>query len=488
MNERRRAAVLGAGVCVVALAAALDASFPSRVPGAPTSAPSAPASVAMGHASSTAWYCPGPLPVGDRPQSSSIAVANLSSATLTGELRLVTEGGAPLVTPISVAAHAQLVLDLRRGGEGAWAAATLLLAGSGAAVEQVVHGPHGTATSPCSDGPASTTWFPAGSTVGARNLTLSLFDPSATPAVASVTIATGSGTLSPPALQGVSVAAGQLVVLDVGRQAPQQQVIATTVTASAGELVTGGMLVFPRAGGGVTDALTAGSATTSTRWLFAPAPLGPSAREVYAVLDPGSSAATVQVRLTPGDANLTASVPAGGVVQLEPPATASTSMSWASVTSLHGEPVVVARETILATAGGGPAPSTATAPSTAAPALAAGSSEQLGLPIASSEWVLPGGEYDADGAEVVVLANPGRDAAEITVHTLTGAAAGRGSELRLRLAAGSEISLDASSLPSPSAQLAVVVQASGAVVAASFLYDRGPAGGLAGVDAIPVSG
>ncbi len=479
MSDRRRLVVLAALVLVVAAAVLLDAAFPQRATSVVASQAGG-AAVAMSRATSTAWYCPGPLPVGARSQASSIAVANLSGRQLRGSLRLATSAGTGSTQPVVVPAHAQLVVSLPRTGRADWAAATVLLAGGGAAVEQVVDGPRGTATSPCSTGPASTSYFPAGSTSGPRNLTLALFDPSATPAVASVTISTGSSTLSPASLQDLSIGAGQVVVVDVGRQAPQQQVIGTTVTASAGELVTGALLVFARRGGGIDEALTAGSGTAASRWWFGPAPLGPSEREIFAVLDPGGTAVLVQVLLGggPGAGELRADVPAGGVVQLAAAPTASSSMSWASVTSLHGGPIVVARETVVSGAASG----------TAGAQLAAGTSVQLGLPAASSEWVLPGGRDDTTQNELLVLANPGRDAATISVQQLGSNAAAGTSGVHVRIAAGGETTVLAASLRSRSTeQLALVVRASCRVLASSFLSSRSALGGLAAVDAIPVS-
>jgi hypothetical protein len=370
-------------------------------------------------------------------------------------------------------------------------------------------------------------------------------------------------------MQDLSVGAGQLVVLDVGRQVPQETVIGTTVTTDGGEVVSGGMLVFPRHGGGTTEALTTGTATSASRWLFGPAPGGPGVREVFAALDPGTAAASVQLRLGygAGSAALQATVPPGGVIQIEPPVAASDSMSWASVTSLHGQPIVVARETIVlpdaaraapvATAAAGQRsspvskvaagpeessytaslaaatasttlPTTATATtatattatattatattgtatattgtatatttttttegrraaggSVTAPLLAAGASVVLGVPAAASEWVLPGGEADASVGELLVFADPGSEPAVVTLQPL-----GPRTVLpltRLHLAPGGEVTWNAGSLTDRGEKLAVVATASCRVLAGSFLYARGAAGGLASVAGIPVS-
>ncbi|HTW99647.1 MAG TPA: DUF5719 family protein, partial [Acidimicrobiales bacterium] len=317
MNERRRWSVLAAVVAVAAGAGALNAAFPRNAPSTTTSTLASPPSVGLQQAASTAWYCAGPLPVGPQSQVGSIAIANLLRHSLRGSVQVVRTSGASVTDPVEVPARSQVVVPLPRTGPSVYAAATVLLDGDGAAVEQIASGPSGTATSACADAPASTTYFPAGSTLGASNLNLALFNPSATPAVASVAVSTGSTSVAPPALQDLSVGAGQLVVLDVGHQVPQQDVIATTVTTSGGELVTGGMLVFPRHGGGVTEALTTGTATGARRWLFGPAPGGPGVHEVYAVLDPGSSPVPVVLHLGSGSAtassSLQAVVPAGGV-------------------------------------------------------------------------------------------------------------------------------------------------------------------------------
>ncbi len=561
ISERRRYLLLAGLVVVAALAAIGDTALPhsaSQVAVAPS-----PPTVAVGPAASTAWYCPGPLPVGPRAEAASIAVANLGGTRLAGQLRVARTSGASSAEAVSVAPDGERILALPQTGTAGWAAVTVLLDGAGAAVEQVVRGAFGTAASPCVEAAAQTTYFPSGSTVGAADLSLALYDPTGTPAVVEVSVATGSGTVSPPALQGVSVGAGELVVVDLGRDVPEQKTVATTVTTTSGQVATGALVTVARPGGGLTEAITTGTSETGSRWWFAPAPLGPRASETFAVLDPGSSASRVALRLGSGSSasELVAVVPAGQVVQIAAPAPATAVLSWASVVTRGGPPVVVARQTVVrpaaavpasgasragdptggkpakpaggqrATKAAGPAPNpsrghlpsskapvgrtpsttaggtprgpaasstraTATAPRAPAgvvagvPPLAPGTSITLGTPRGAAEWVLPGGEVDSAVSELLVLANPGRRPVVVLIERLV-PGSGELAPLsgRLLLPAGGELAWTPNLVAgADSGGLALVVRASRSVVAASFLFGRNPARGLASPAGLPVSG
>jgi hypothetical protein len=533
VSERRRLVLLVVIMLGALTIGLLDATVPQR-PGTASAGAAVPPLHALAATESSAWYCAGPLPVGARLDSSSLAVANLAAHPVRAELEVATTTGAALVTrSFSVAPQSQALLPLPRSGAPRWAAATLLFEGGGAAVEELVSGPRGVASAPCSDGAAARSYFPSGSTSGPRNLTLALYDPLATPAVASVTVSTGSGTTSPPPLQDVAVGSHQMVVLDIGRQVPQQPVIATTVSTTAGELVAGALLVFPRRGGGIREALADGSPDAASCWRFAPAPLGPFEHEVFTVLDPGARSATVRLTLGSGrsSAELQATVPAGGVTVLTPPPTAVPSMAWATLTSVRGGPVIAGREAVVlqrSSAGGAPSaavprsaapratvplraasPRASAQPSAAQPSaaqpsaaqpsavFAVGTAVQLGLTSPADEWVLPGDGTAASESDVVVVANPGPRPATVVLRSLPGSdSAGRPAPglsaqggLRLSIGGGGEVTLGLASLPGAGTgrPAAVLVEASSPVLAGSFLSTMTAASALAGVDGIPVS-
>ncbi|MDA8290539.1 MAG: DUF5719 family protein [Actinomycetota bacterium] len=369
--ERRRGLALG--VVAVALALAGVANATIRPGGSTRSArvatQASPVVVTNG-ASSSAWYCAGPLPLGTPGEAASIAVANVGSSSVTGEVLLAATGDrARTVLPIAVPAGQESVVGLPRTGRRGSGAATVLVNGSGVAVEEIVHGSSGLSATPCTDHADRIAYLAAGSTVGADNLSLAVLDPGSTPSVVSVSFATSSGPVAPPAFQGVTVGAGALVVFDVGHFVPSRAAVATTVTATGGRVVAGAA-VTAVVGHAVMSSLVGDVAVPTRSWLFPASPSGPTSSSTFAVLDPGNRPATVHLAVVSSTAraDLTTVVPAHGVVHLVPGAVASGGeLRWATVTS-SGAGIVVAREAVL---GSPPATGAARRPAKAAAKAAA---------------------------------------------------------------------------------------------------------------------
>lgn len=348
--ERRRVLAVSLVAAVLALAGVANADLhPRAVRHASRASADIAPSVVTKRASSTAWYCAGPLPVGTAGEASSIAVTNLGARPVSGEVVVAsTVSDRPVVTRVRVPAGEESVVGLARHGARGSGAATVLVDGGGIAVEEIVHGEHGLGAAPCADHPASVAYLAAGSTLGASNLSLAVFDPGATPAVVGVTFVTSSGTVEPPAFQGLTVGAGRLQVLDVGHYVPSKPIVATVVNATGGRVVAGTAVtaVVHRA---VMASLAEGVSAASSSWLIPGGPTGTASSSTFSVLDPGPRPAKVQLQLVSpsGGSELSASVPAHGVVALAPASeNAPGAMRWASVTST-GAAVVVARETVV---------------------------------------------------------------------------------------------------------------------------------------------
>ncbi|MHB1781360.1 MAG: hypothetical protein ACYCTE_01520, partial [Acidimicrobiales bacterium] len=87
--ERRRALAVGLVAVALVLAGVANSTVhrPGQLRARRVAAAVAP-SVATDRASSSAWYCAGPLPVGTTGEASSIAVANLGVRKVRGEVVL----------------------------------------------------------------------------------------------------------------------------------------------------------------------------------------------------------------------------------------------------------------------------------------------------------------------------------------------------------------------------------------------------------------
>lgn len=475
-------------------------------------------------ATSAAWYCAGPLPVGTRNEASSIAVANAGPKRVSGELVVVTNDGRNAVTPFSIGGYAQGVYGLTRSGHAGFAAATVLVNGAGVGVDELVHGPTGPVSSPCVSHAATAGYVAAGSTENASNLALALYDPGATPAVVNVSFATGTGWVAPPSFQGIPLSAGQLQVVDVGHYLPSRPVVATTVTATGGKVVAGALLVAANAKSVESTLLDAVTAPRPA-WSFSAAPAGGAVRQVFSVLDPGKVAAKIVLHLatSSGSSELAETVPAGGIVHLAPsPEVSPVAMRYATVTSANGVDVVVAREVLLVGRILPPAPEpvkrtttvrvrvhgrevtrrevvTVTSRSTEAaflgfPLLEPGYAATAAVAAPGTRWLVAGGESDRHASELLTVANPGGRPARIAVEQLgtSGTAPSRRKRVTelsgLTVPAHGELTLSLAAVPALQGELPLEVSATAPVLAAGELYARGSTGalGFSSPAAIPI--
>ena len=93
---------------------------------------------------------------------------------------------------------------------------TAILNQAGVGVSEVVHGALGVTSAPCVTHAGPNAYIAVGSTKDPANVTLALYDPGSTPAVASLSFATSSGPVTPPIFQGLSVLSGQVILVNVG--------------------------------------------------------------------------------------------------------------------------------------------------------------------------------------------------------------------------------------------------------------------------------
>lgn len=488
----RRLPAVAAVVVLLGLAGVANATMRPRPapPGRSDAAPAAGAersmTVASSSVASTAWYCAGPLPVGRGPQASSIAVANVGDRRARGQLILSSTRGERRTTSIAVGAHAEAVFGLPRTGAGANAAVTVLVDSASVGVQEIVHGRTGPMAARCAVATGHTSYLAEGSTRGAANVALAIYDPGATPAVASVTFATSAGGVTPPAFQGIDVAPGGLVVLDVGHEVPSQLAVASTVQSTGGGVVVGAVI------DAVVDhhlltSLAGGSPGTSRQWQVAAAPLGATAGQGFSVLDPTSRPARIRISLAGSSprvagGELTTEVPAGAVVDVAPAALPGRSSAGATVTAT-GAPVVVGRElaTVATPSSGGagrPRSSHDRAhvrrlpPLLALPSLPTGFAAGSGTTSSYRRWLLVGGEVDANVGDVISLTDPGRAPAVVRLTTLSGTLVAPA----LSVAPGTSRVVTVRVPTGARGNLTLVATATRPVVAGELLYGSGASG------------
>lgn len=408
-EPRRLAAV---ALVAVSLVAAGFASRSVHLPPAAKVAPPAAAGnggmpVVVGHAaSSAAWYCPGPLPYGAG-NHSSIVLTSSADRSVAGRVTIST-GRSTAAVPVTVPAGASLRLPVSGAGAAGWAAATVVLDGGGVGVWQEVAGPGGSSTQSCQVTTSAAWSLPAGSTAHNADLLVSLFNPTATSAVASLTfsasfgVATGAavsaaGSATPPApvapavFQGVIVGPGQLAVLDVGKQVQLRPELATTVTVTTGRLVAGewstaSMLGHPQ------DALVEAVPAARSQWWFplAGGAAGGSVTTGYWLSDPGREPAKVTIlqSLAAGSTvSTTLTVPAASLVVVSPPPAAVPPAK-----GRHGPPVL-GWALVQVSGAAGVVAAQGTFP-VSGPHASVGSEGfpqvSLGAPAPAASWIVPG--------------------------------------------------------------------------------------------------
>ena len=233
-----------------------------------------------------------------------------------------------------------------------------------------------------------------------NNLAIALYDPGATPAVASITFATPTGPQSPPAFQGVLVAAGHTVVLYAAHALPFRRFVSAKVAASGGAIVAGALdIVGSR--GAAYDALESAVPTPATQWYFAAAPAGASAQQTFDLENPGKRTAEVEISLggSSGVGKIALQLGPGATTRYTPAADESAAaVRWASVTSTNKVPIVAARELYLGTALAVPPSTTKGAAARrrrlllSLPTLPVGLTVDPGCRELAKDWIVAGGE------------------------------------------------------------------------------------------------
>jgi hypothetical protein len=477
-DERRRLPFVAAVLAALALAGVASVAI-HPTSARPSSGSLGTAAESLPGASSTAWFCAGPLPVGTPHEASSLAIVNGGASAVAATVTVATAAGGSLSEPISVPGEAESAVGFVQLHATTAAAARVIVEGTTAEVVELVHGLMGPDAAPCVRQATATQYLAAGSTQARNDVQLALYNPGATPAVAAVSFATPGGTQSPPALQGVLVPAGHVVVLDVAHSLPFRRYLAVTISSSGGGIVAGALDSVVNGGVGF-QALESPVAKPAAQWFFPAAPAGASAQQTFDLFNPGQRPAVIEVRLggPGGVGEITLSLAAGATTRYTPAPDASPAAErWAVVTSTNGVPIVAARELLVASVIKVPVPGRSAAARRRAalsqlPTLPAGFTITSGVTAPARLWVLPGGQSDTRISEFVTVANPASSPATVWIRPMKGSFAGL---VPSTVPADSSIVVDLADLPAAWGRLSLRVTSDRAVVAGGELYVKGSA-------------
>lgn len=431
MSPIRRALAV-ALVPVVLLALALlqrdsrdGRSSPVTAGAADSGATLLPVAAPAGAVAST-FYCAGGVADAKDPLATTIVVANPTGQPRSG--RITTFPGAllgsaeqaaavaklkPVTRDLQVPAYARTEVKLPAVQPSPYAAALVEVEGGEIAVERRTEGSLGWAASPCASSPSTSWYFAAGGTTKDGRELLAIFNPFPDAAVADVGFVTSDGFRAPPDVQGLPVAAGQLVVVDAGTSAGRHEGVAANVVTRSGRVVVDRLQGYDgsdrtRPKGGSS---TLGAPSLGTAWAFAEGFVSDTVQETYVVSNPSSTPAAVELDIQLDDPGtngqvdpVTLDVPGRGLVAVSmaqqtrvPPGVAHS----VTVKSTNGTPIVAER--VLQGLPGG---------------ARQGWSATIGAPVTASRWLFAEGRADATVTEFLTIANPSASTARLQITAL----------------------------------------------------------------------
>ncbi len=427
---------------LAALAAALivgglidRAGASARTPAAASVQPVPVAAPAQ--ALSSSWFCAGATDVHRRGSSDrgaapgEVVIANAGQAPATGVVTLVPSQGSSVRVPVSVGPDGRTTVpeDVRQGAP--WIGAIVDIDAGAIAVVQQIDGAMGRTATPCATTGSTQWYFPTGATLINATETVALINPYSTDAVVDLSFTTDQGVEQPQGFQGLVVAPGQLLTVNLGDHLRRRQAIATTVTARSGRLVAWetevvtpptrqeAVLGTPAASAPFADpatpiagvTVTLGLAAPALAWTWADGVAGNGVSERYVIYNPGADSAQLKLALLldagvaePFDLSVgpeqVVTVVSSQEVRV-PPGVGHAAL----LQSLNGVPVVAER-TVAA----------------ASPSSWSGLGALTGGQLAAPRWLLAanGSDHNHDG--VVVVYNPGRSPAQTRVEGLSGRA------------------------------------------------------------------
>jgi hypothetical protein len=195
-----------------------------------------------------------------------LQLTNVATTPTSASITLFDEKGHTAHSTISIGAAGTTSFStagLISGGH--WLAASVVIAGGGVGVVEQIHGHRGSAVTPCASS-SSTMWnFAGASTQKDQGYSISLVNPSSTPAVAGLSFVDDAGASAPQGTQGLVVRPRSLVVIPVDHFVAHGSNLASMVQVSQGHLVAFATADSPNP---VGNPVTIGERALGSAWVM----------------------------------------------------------------------------------------------------------------------------------------------------------------------------------------------------------------------------
>jgi len=287
-------------------------------------------------AESTALYCTG---LGAGATSGRVVFTNLTDSARVLDVTVVSNTGAHATRNVALAAHASTSVSPLGWAPGTLFGVSAVVSGGGVVGAQVAA--NNTAVAPCSAG-GVTDWYAAGfDTLVGSSAVVSLFNPSATPAVVNVTTVTANGFTAPAPFQGLAVGPHAEVAVNLATQIVDTANVGVHVNVLRGALTIVGVQTSAS-----TTSFNVGQGSLSTSAVFPLVTTAAHTRAQVRIANPNDVATSVTVAVALGTYQIapeSVEIPAyaSGVVTITPNS-AIPAAGFASLTLTSSEPVTSA--------------------------------------------------------------------------------------------------------------------------------------------------
>ncbi|MDE3082148.1 MAG: hypothetical protein KGJ39_01870 [Acidobacteriota bacterium] len=323
-------------VAGVALALGLIATgVAATVLHAPNAA-TAPTTNFSATAESTALFCTG-LGVGTT--SGRVVFTNLTGSSRVLVVTVTSNTGTRATRNVALSAHASSSVAPQTWVPGTLFGVSAIVNGGGVVGAEVAA--NNTAVAPCVAG-GVTDWYAAGfDTLVGSSAVISLFNPSATPAVVNLTTVTASGFAAPAPFQGLAVGAHAEVAVNLGAQIVDTANVGVHVNVLRGSLAIVGVQTS-----GAATSFNVGQGALATSADFPLVTTAANTRAQVRIANPNDVSASVTVAVALGTYHIapeSVEIPAyaSGVVTITPNS-AIPAAGFAALTLTSSEPVTAA--------------------------------------------------------------------------------------------------------------------------------------------------
>ena len=287
-------------------------------------------------AESTALYCTG---LGAGATSGRVVLTNLSGSSRVLAVEVVSNTGGHATRNVVLAAHASTSVSPQAWVPGTLFGLSAVVSGGGVVGAAVAA--NATAVAPCSAGGVSD-WYAAGfDTLVGSSAVISLFNPSATPAVVDVTTVTANGFSAPAPFQGLTVGPHAVVAVNLATQ-----IVDTTNVGVHVNVLRGALAIVGVQTSATTASFNPGQGVLSSTATFPLVTTAAHTRAQVRIANPNDVATSVTVAVALGTYRIapeSVDIPAyaSGVVTITPNS-AIPAAGFASLRLTSSEPVAAA--------------------------------------------------------------------------------------------------------------------------------------------------